>query len=139
RLASIESTIKTNFQVMDVQCEEVDGTDRLSIINYLMNGDTDNYIDLNNISENNFNRFPTKEFIAPKYIEFMPDYFRVNNKYGATLHYNIEASELSDRVLSDFLDQELELIVNMHIYTLEQQKAVKMVRRKSSDLDTIKI
>src|SRR5699024_3187927 len=46
---------------------------------------------------------------------------------------------LSDRVLSDFLDLELELIVSMHIYSLEQQSAVKMVRRKSSDLDTIKI
>src|SRR5699024_9434178 len=64
---------------------------------------------------------------------------RLNNKYGATLYYNIEASELSDRVLSDFLDMELVLIINMHIHSMEQQKAIKMVRRKSSDLDTIKV
>jgi len=139
RLASIESTIKTNFQVMEVNCEEVNGVDRLSTINYLMNGDTDNYIDLDKIPKEEFAKLPTKEFIAPKYLEFEPEYFRINDKYGTTLYYNIEASELSDRVLSDFLDLELELVVNMHIYSLEQQTAVKMVRRKSSDLDTIKI
>lgn len=139
RLTSIEATIKANFQVMGVNCEEVDGVDRLSTINYLMNGETDNYIDLSLVNNDELNKFPTKEFIAPKYLEFQPEYFRVNDKVGTTLYYNIEASELSDRVLSDFLDLELELVVNTHIYSLEQQKAVKMVRRKSSDLDTIKI
>lgn len=139
RLATVEATIKSNFQVMGVDCEEVNGIDRLSTINYLMNGDTDNYIDLSGIPKKELNNFPTKEFIAPKYLEFNPEYFRVNEKYGSTLYYSIEASELSDRVLSDFLDLELELVVNMHIYSLDQQTAVKMVRRKSSDLDTIKI
>lgn len=139
RLANIEGTIKSNFQTMGVLCEEVDGINRLSIINYLMNGESDNYIELDEIPKNEFNNFPTKEFIAPKFLNFKPEHFKVNNKFGTTLHYSIEASELSDRVLSDFLDLELELVVNMHIYSLEQQSAVKMVRRKSSDLDTIKI
>lgn len=139
RLSSIQSTIKTNFRVMGVTCEEVEGVDRLSIINYLMNGDTNNYIDIEKIPKEEFEKFPTKEYIAPRFLEFQPEYFRVNERFGTTLYYSIEASELSDRVLSDFLDLELELIVNMHMYSLEQQSAVKMVRRKSSDLDTIKI
>lgn len=139
RLANIESTVESNFRVMGVACEPVNGIDRLSIMNYLMNGDTNNYIDLTKIPKDEFEKFPTKEFIAPKYLEFRPEYFRLNKRYGTTLYYSIEASELSDRVLSDFLDLELELIVNMHLYPLEQQSAVKMVRRKTSDLDTIKI
>lgn len=139
RLTSIFSTIKSNFQVMGVNCEEVDGIDRLSIINYLLNGDTDNYINLDSLTKEEFNNYPTKEFIAPRFLEFQPEYFKLNKKIGTTLYYSVEASELSDRVLSDFLDLELEIIASLHIHTLEQQKAVKMVRRKSSDLDTIKI
>lgn len=139
RLASIESTIKSSFKVIGVKTEVIDGMDRLSIMNYLMNNGTKNYIELENIPDKEFKQFPTKDFISPRYLEFKPEYFRVNNKYGVTLHYNIEASELSDKVLSNFLDLELELIINLHVYALEQQSAIKMVRRKSSDLDTIKI
>lgn len=67
------------------------------------------------------------------------DEFKINNKYAATLHLNIEASELSDRALAEYLDLELQILVSMHIYSLEQQKAVKMVKSKASDLDSIKI
>lgn len=139
RLNSIESTIKTNFQVMGVHCDEVTGVERLSIINYLLNEGTKNYIDVSEIETKDFNKLPTKDFIAPRFLNFQPEYFRINNKVGTTMNYSVEASELSDRVLSDFLDLELELIVSMHLYSIEQQKAIKMVRGKKSDLDKIKI
>lgn len=139
RLENIQSTIEGNYRVLGVSCEELDGIDRLSIINYLMNADTDNYIDIEQIPKGEFEKFPTKDYVAPKFLEFRPEYFRLNNRYGTTLYYSIEASELSDRVLSDFIELESEIIVNMHLYPLEQQSAVKMVRRKTSDLDSIKI
>ncbi|MDG0963315.1 conjugal transfer protein TraE, partial [Bacillus paranthracis] len=63
----------------------------------------------------------------------------MNNKYAAALHLKIEATELSDRVLADFLDLDLEMLVSMHIRSLTQQQAVKMVKSKTSDLDSIKI
>src|SRR5699024_11089249 len=91
------------------------------------------------IETKDFNKLPTKDFIAPRFLNFQPEYFRINNKVGTTMNYSVEASELSDRVLSDFLDLELELIVSMHLYSIEQQKAIKMVRGKKSDLDKIKI
>lgn len=140
RLSNIETTIKKHFQTMGVSTEELDGIERLSIINYLLNADTDHYVDLLSADKEMFKKYPTKDMIAPRYIEFNPETIKINeNKYGTTMYYNIEASELSDRVLSDFLDMELELLVSMHIYSLEQEKAIRMVRRKSSDLDTIKI
>lgn len=139
RLNNIESNIKANFQSMGVSVESLNGIDRLSIINYLLNGNTNHYVDLETLSKEEMQKHRLKDYIAPKYMEFMPEEFRVNNKHGATLYYSIEASELSDRVLAEFLDLELEMLVSMHIYSLDQQKAVRMVKRKSSDLDTIKI
>lgn len=140
RLANIEATIKQHFQTMGVSTEELDGIERLSIINYLLNGNSKHYLELEELPKEKFKKYPTKDLIAPAQIEFTPKDFKINNqKYGTTMYYNIEASELSDRVLSDFLDLELELLVSLHIYSLEQESAVRMVRRKSSDLDTIKI
>lgn len=140
RLANVEATIKQHFQTMGVSTEALDGIERLSILNYLLNGDSDHYVELEALPKETFQKYSTKDLIAPKYIEFNSNDFKINDKkYGTTMYYSIEASELSDRVLSDFLDLELELLVSLHIYSLEQDKAVRMVRRKSSDLDTIKI
>ncbi|WP_347814372.1 VirB4-like conjugal transfer ATPase, CD1110 family [Alkalihalobacillus sp. LMS39] len=139
RLNNIEANIQSNFQPMGVSTEELDGMERLSIINYLLNGNSKHYIDLDSVQTNEFKKYAFKDFIAPKFIEFKPEQFTVNSKHGATLYYSVEANELSDRVLAEFLELDLEMLVSMHIYSLDQQKAVRMVKRKSSDLDTIKI
>lgn len=141
RLESIETNIKSSFQTMGVITESLNGLDRLSIINYLLNGNTPYYLELENMPKDKLKEYSLKDVIAPKIIDFgyKNDEFKINNKYAATLHLSIEASELSDRALAEYLDLELEILVSMHIYSLEQQKAVKMVKTKASDLDSIKI
>ena len=51
----------------------------------------------------------------------------------------ILAPELNDRMLADFLDMESSLIVNLHIQSVDQVKAIKTVKRKITDLDRSKI
>lgn len=141
RLENIETNIKASFQTMGVVTESLNGIDRLSIINYLLNGNTSHYLELESTPKEKLKEYHLKDFIAPKTMDFgyKNDEFKINNKYAATLHLNIEASELSDRALAEYLDLELQMLVSMHIYSLEQQKAVKMVKSKASDLDSIKI
>ena len=140
RLESIETSIKSSFQTMGVITESLSGLERLSIINYLLNSNTPHYVELENIPKEKL-KHPLKDFIAPRTFDFgyKNDEFKINNKYATTLYLSIEASELSDRALAEYLDLELEILVSMHIYSLEQQKAVKMVKTKASDLDSIKI
>ncbi|MFJ7954302.1 VirB4-like conjugal transfer ATPase, CD1110 family [Lysinibacillus sp. NPDC096418] len=141
RLRSIESNIKDSFKTMGVGMEELNGIERLSIINYLLNGRSDHYLELEELTKEQLSSGTTKDLIAPKEIEFgkFKDEFKINEKFGATLHLKIDATELSDRVLADFLDLDLEMIVSMHIRSLGQQQAVRMVKSKVSDLDSIKI
>ncbi|KFN13778.1 putative conjugal transfer protein [Bacillus pseudomycoides] len=141
RLASIEENIREHFKTLGVGVEELNGIERLSIINYLLNNNSKHYIELENLSKEQLNNGTTKDLIAPKNIDFgsYADEFKVNNKYAAALHLKIDATELSDRVLADFIDLDLEILVSMHIRSLGQQQAVKMVKSKASDLDSIKI
>lgn len=141
RLGSIENNIKDHFKTMGASSEELNGIERLSIINYLLNGNTPHYLELEELTTEQLKSGSTKDLIAPKEIRFdrFSDEFMVNNKVGATLHLKIEATELSDRVLADFLDLDLEMLVSMHIRPLQQQQAVRMVKSKTSDLDSIKI
>ena len=139
RLANIQSSIQSHFRAMEVGIEELNGIERLSIINYLLNGSSEHYVDIEALPKEELKKYPIKDFIAPKFINFKPNEFKVNNKFGTTLYYSIDATELSDRVLAEFLDLDLEMVASMHVYSLDQQKAIKLVKRKSSDLDSIKI
>ena len=58
---------------------------------------------------------------------------------GAISHFQILASELSDRMLSEFLDIDDNINISFHIKSLEQAEAIKMVKRKNTDVDRMKI
>lgn len=139
RLESIQNNIRDSFKAMNVSIEPLNGVERLSIINYLLNHSTKHYKDLEEFET--IDMKSSKDLIAPKLMDFEShsDEFKVNNKYATTLHLQIDATELSDRVLADFLEVDQEVMVSMHIRGLGQQQAVKMVKTKTSDLDSIKI
>ncbi|MCW1770883.1 ATP-binding protein, partial [Streptococcus agalactiae] len=51
----------------------------------------------------------------------------------------ILASELSDRMLAEFLDIDDNINISFHIKAVEQTEAIKMVKRKNTDIDKMKI
>jgi type IV secretory pathway VirB4 component len=82
----------------------------------------------------------TKDFIAPSSFEFREGRtFKTGGKYGAVSFLQILAPELNDRVLADFLDMESNLLITMHIQSVDQTKAIKTIKRKITDLDKMKI
>ena len=48
---------------------------------------------------------------------------------------SITASDLSDQLLKDFLGMESSQIVTMHIHSVDQNKAIKTVKRTITELD----
>ena len=59
--------------------------------------------------------------------------------YGAMSYLSIIASDLSDRVLADFLDMDSSQIVTIHVQSVDQTKAIKTVKRTITELDRSKI
>ena len=41
--------------------------------------------------------------------------------------------------MTDFLDTDSGIVVNLHVQALDQSEAVKMIKRKITDLDAMKI
>src|SRR5699024_8000237 len=82
----------------------------------------------------------TKDFIAPSSFEFREGRsFKTGNKFGAMSFLQILAPELSDRILADFLDMESNLLLTMHLQSVDQTKAIKTIKRKITDLDKMTI
>ena len=82
----------------------------------------------------------TKDFIAPSSFRFGEGRtFRMGKKIGAVSFLEILAPELNDRILSEILDLENGVIINLHIRSIDQSEAIKTIKRKIADLDKMKI
>ena len=82
----------------------------------------------------------TKDFIAPTSFLFKNGKdFMMGNTLGAVSYLQILAPELTDRMLAEFLDMDRNLIVNLHIQSLDQMKAIKLVKSKVTDINRMKI
>jgi len=51
----------------------------------------------------------------------------------------ILAPELNDRILADFLEVDANIVVNLHVRSIDQNDAIKMIKRKITDIDSMKI
>lgn len=63
----------------------------------------------------------------------------MGNLYGAMSYLSITASDISDRLLKDFLDTDSSQVVTMHIQSVDQNKAIKTIKRTITELDRSKI
>ena len=76
-----------------------------------------------------------KDFIAPSAFAFNTRTCQVGGLHGAMSFLSITASDLSDQLLKDFLGMESSQIVTMHIHSVDQNKAIKTVKRTITELD----
>ena len=139
RLERIELDILNNFKKLGVRATPLNGKARLRVLHSIFR--------MGSLQPFNFDwrwLVPTglspKDFIAPSAFEFKTgSIFRMGDTYGQASFLQIEAPELNDRILADFLDIESNILVTLHIHSLDQTKAIKTIKRKITDLDKSKI
>lgn len=139
RLERVETDLLNNFKRLGVSAHALDGTERLKLCHDIFHMDTQDRFgfDWSWLAPSGLS---VKDFIAPTGFEFKDGrLFRMGKKLGAVSFLQILAPELNDRMLADFLDMESSLIVNLHIQSVDQIKAIKTVKRKITDLDKMKI
>ena len=139
KLERIEIDILANFKAMGVLAQALNGEERLAVLHRCFNPDgREKFLfswDLPAKSGNS-----VKDFIAPSSFDFSKgNSFRMSGKYGAVSFINIMASEMSDRMLADFLNIEHNISLSLHIQSIDQNKAIKMIKRKITDLDKMKM
>lgn len=63
----------------------------------------------------------------------------MGRKLATVCMLQINAAELSDRVLAELLELDSGMVVSLHIQAVDHAEALKMVKRKVTDLDKTKI
>ena len=139
RLERIEIDLMNNFKRLGVAASPLNGKERLKVMYDMFHMD--------NQSPFRFNwdwlaptGLSTKDFIAPSSFDFREKRsFGFGDKCGEVSFYNIIASDLNDRTLADLLAMESSLVVGLHIQAIDQNAAIKNVKRKITELDEMKI
>jgi len=139
RLERIESEILSNFKTLGVSARSLNGLERLEVMHGQLHPDGNDKFAFS-WQDIPLTGNSTKDIIAPTSFNFSGGRsFMMSSHYGAASYVQILAPELSDRLLADFLDLSSPVTINMHIRSIDQAEAIKTVKRKLSDLDSMKI
>ena len=139
KLERIETDILNNFKVLGVSAYPLDGRERLQIMYETFNPEEKVPFQFS-FDQVLRSGMGTKDFIAPTSFLFKNGKdFMMGNTIGAVSYLQILAPELTDRMLAEFLDMDRNLIVNLHIQSLDQMKAIKLVKSKVTDINRMKI
>ena len=139
KLERIEADILNNFKVLGVTAYPLNGGERLQILYETFNPENNVpfQFDYSQLVKTGLG---TKDFIAPTSFVFKDGKtFQMGNTIGAVSYLQILAPELTDKMLAEFLDMDKNLIVNLHVQSVDQMKAIKLVKSKVTDINRMKI
>ena len=139
KLERIESDILNNFKILGVPAVSLNGTERLQILYGTFNPEetSDFRFDYDSMLRTGLT---TKDYVAPTSFVFKDGKtFQMGNTLGAVSFLQILAPELTDKMLAEFLDMDKNLIVNLHVQSVDQLKAIKLVKSKVTDINRMKI
>ena len=139
KLERIENDILSSFKKLGVSAHPLDGKKRLETMCRIFN--------LNRKNQFQFewewlpkSGLSAKDYIVPDSFEFSSGRsFGIGDSVGTVSFLQILAPEMSDRFLSDLLSLEIPQTVTLHIQSVDQAQAIKTVKRKITDIQSMKI
>lgn len=141
KVQEITDRIKNEFlEKMDVEAKVLDGYERLSVLFLMLNPFKDEKFIFNWDAAKN-GGISVKEQITNHAFEFgkRSNRFMIGSKYGCVSYLKLTASQISDRMLCEFLDLDSEIMVSFHFTPISQEKALKAVKLLVSNLQKMVI
>ena len=139
RLDHIQNDLLNNFHRLGVQAKSLNGVQRLKLMHdmFNMDGASKFHFDWKDLVKSGLS---AKDAIAPTAFAFKNSRtFQMGGIFCAVSFLSITASDISDQLLKDFLDMDSSQIVTMHIQSVDQNRAIKTVKRTITELDRSKI
>ena len=139
RLEHIQNDLLNNFHRLGVLAQPLNGAQRLKLMHdmFHMDGPSRFCFDWKDLAPSGLT---VNDAIAPTAFAFKTSRtFQMGGIFGAVSFLSITASDLSDQLLKDLLDMDSSQIVTMHIQSVDQNKAIKTVKRTITELDRSKI
>ena len=126
------------FKVIGALAKALDGREWLALLHGILHPDGDRFsFDWDWLAPSGLH---VKDFIAPSSFRFgEARRFLMGGKYCAASFLQINAPEMDDRILAELLETDSNMLVSLHIRSMDQNDAIKTVKRKITDIDSMKI
>ena len=136
-LNRIENDILNNFKNLGVEASPLSGIERLREINEYTRPNENLDFNYDYLLSSNLT---SKDIIASDSFDFRnKDYFMVNDTFNEVLFLKDLPPDLSDKLLSDLSDIPCDMTITLHINSVEQEKALDLVKSKISFMEQQKI
>ncbi len=134
KLEQIELSTLSNLNRLEVRAYSLNGNERIKLLASTLSNTCEQPIMVDWKDEKD-----KVDLIAPNKLVFKKDYFMTNKSYGVCSYFQILSSHLNDEILLDFLDIDTTVSLNIHIQPLDQNKALKMIKRIVTDIDAMRV
>ncbi|MFV0497571.1 MAG: VirB4-like conjugal transfer ATPase, CD1110 family [Candidatus Fimivivens sp.] len=138
KLDRMEAEVINAFKQIGVYAEHRNGYERLEVMHDIFNIGTDRKLNFawDLISKTGLT---TKDFIAPTVFNFKEkNTFELQERVGRTSYLRIDAKELPDDILSEFLNLDSPLVLTIHLRSIDQVMAKKYANRQMASLNSDK-
>ena len=127
-----------HFKTMGALAKTLDGWEWLELLHGILHPDGERFsFDWDWLAPSGLH---VKDFIAPSSFRFgVARRFQMGTKYCAASFLQITAPEMDDRILAELLDTDSDLLLSIHVRSMDQNEAIKTVKRKITDIDSMKI
>ena len=138
RFSRIVMDALNHFKVMGALAKELGGKEWLEMLHGILHPDGERFaFEWSWLAPSGLS---VQDFIAPSFFRFgEARKFTMADKFCAVSFLQISAPEMDDRMLTELLDTDSGLLVSLHIRSMDQNEAIKTVKRKITDIDSMKI
>jgi type IV secretory pathway VirB4 component len=132
----LDNELEQNLKSIGSSTHKLNGAERLQILSDFFN-QTQNKI--SSTYEIRKRGLTSKDVIAPSHFYFKRDYFEMDRKYARTLFLKDLPSSLADTYISELTNINANLMVTVHIKAVAPDKALRIVQRQLTSMNTNKI
>ena len=138
RFSRIVMDALNHFKVMGALAKELGGKEWLEMLHGILHPDGERFaFEWSWLAPSGLS---VQDFIAPSSFRFgEARKFTMADKFCAVSFLQVSAPEMDDRMLTELLDTDSGLLVSLHIRSMDQNEAIKTVKRKITDIDSMKI
>lgn len=136
-LYRVENDILNNFKTFGAQAYVLSGRERLALMYYFFNGAESFIFDYEYLVKYDLS---TKDFIAPDSFDFRnKSHYGMGQRFGQTVFLKDLPPDLSDKLITELSDLHINMNINIHVDSVEQDKAFDLVKQKISFMEQQKI
>ena len=135
----IEDEIKELLESIGVQTHVLTGYEWLSVLRSLLNPDDFSQF-LFNFDLTVRTGLTAKDYISPSSMDFRNGYFfKIGSHYARSMFLQIQTDKLDEKLMNRILSVDHTVMVSIFAQSLDQEKAVKLLKDTLSELDKNKI